>query len=203
VRAAFFHLVDDELEGLGPRLYFIRRDELNPVRPNYTKQSIEHIAQELGQLIESDLPVELIRPLGRKGSFVGTLAATVLRALANNPEALAALNHSQETESAEILGLNRAVHYLTRVAINGSKAKKVAKYDVAEAWGRTDGQIKDDHTKHGKAAQRSLEAIIEYAMSETVFGYSTREAVLTALDSDMHHRAKLMRGRRKSKKLSA
>jgi hypothetical protein len=194
-----------EIETIGPELDFIRRDKLNDLRPNYTREFIEMLAG--GVKVHQPLPAGATPIPGTRSTYISLecmLAATALEALANNAEALAALNSSQHTVGGEFLGINRAVHYHARWLELGGALKKQAKFDVANCWRVALKQVEADYKTHRTAAQQLVEGIIEEAMRHP--GYATRAAALRALNSDMAWRAKqtaTKRRRIKKRKASA
>jgi hypothetical protein len=162
----------DEDECVGRKLNFIRAEELSYATPNYQPAFIRQLADGLNA---SDLG--------------GALAAAALNALADCPEALAALNHAQPTVPADVLGLNRAVHYNVHLKILGGKALAEQTL-VGELWGVGSAQIKADNSDHGGRARTIIERIIAEARKHPA--YESEGAALAALHADMKDRAKRM-----------
>jgi hypothetical protein len=181
---------EDHDESVGPCLNWIRGGALNYPKGSYSAQTVQMLAGQLGGIIQPAPGTLGCTP------FAGALAATVLRALASSPAALDELNVGQK---AGVVERNRVVHYLVRLEILGNtKLKKSAKSDVAVMWNVTADSVKDDHTKHGDDARAIIEAIMVQAMTHPSF--ATRDKALAALNSDMSHRAKLMRNPKPRKK---
>jgi hypothetical protein len=178
-RAAFY-TTPEELEGIGPNLHFIRRDELSPTEAHYTKQKLEMLA---GDAAGRDLGAAML--------------VTLVRELANNPEALAALNRKQETVHGDLLALNRAVHYQAFCETHPGDKKAYCQKMVSVVWGVADSQVKDDYTNHKTAAAKLVDGIVKEAMGAI---FPTREAVLDVLVEDMAHRAALMIPKRRQPK---
>jgi hypothetical protein len=83
----------------------------------------------------------------------------------------------------KILGLNRAVHYVARLALRGSEQKKEARHAIATVWGTADQTIRDDVGDFGNRAQALMESLIRQS------SHGDRRAFLEAFDADMVDRA--------------
>jgi hypothetical protein len=129
---------------------------------------------------------------------------TILRALARCPEALGKLNSAGKIIPGEVVGLNRALHYVVSRETIGKAA--AAEMHVRTTWGDA-GDVKGDNTKRGKLARHVLERIVTEALGHPIFAGKDRSDVLEALDADLSFRAGHMSvkkskkvGRKKSKK---
>jgi hypothetical protein len=119
-------------------------------------------------------------------------AARCFLQIANTPAAIKKLNHYRLLVPREILGLNRAFHYLVRLGllreVKQVKLVKRARSEIAAVWGTKEATIKDDFGDFGKDAQRILERIVTHEQSRS----RNRASVLKDFDSDMTHRAARM-----------
>jgi hypothetical protein len=144
------------------------------------------------------------RPADGPLSFWNLAIEQVLRALADAPAALKALNHRQKRPPARVVGLNRAVHFHLRAELH--PGKKTALYaEVGEIWGVSLGQVKDDVREHAlvkdaKALMVERRYDAKRLMLMTVHNVcnarlragehrSSRDDVLEDFDNDMLGRA--------------
>jgi hypothetical protein len=151
---------------------------------------------------ENPHPIQTRTPEGLPG--VEDLAIeSVLRALANSPAALKALNRRRPTPPRRVVGLNRAVHYIVRLEIRGKNEVKRALADVARAWGAKVSTIEEDRTDHHVEKRDPFAPTDAHFIAEQIIaGCSinrrlTRAAVLKAFDADMRNRAKQLRAVKK------
>jgi hypothetical protein len=114
--------------------------------------------------------------------------AAVLRDLADNPDALEALNQHRRVVPAPIRALNIALHYLVAKELNGKAAAAVL--HVATVWAMPEKTIMDMHGEHGAAAARELEKIVGRLISGKKF--PKRRDVLAAIDADMQWRVPIL-----------
>jgi hypothetical protein len=115
-------------------------------------------------------------------------AARCFLQLAQTPKAIKALNDARPNAPREIMGLNRAAHYVARLELRGEDHKKEVRHDIAKAWGEmADETIRDDVVDFGKRAQALIE---RYVLQ---WSHGDRRAFLVAFDADMFKRAERMR----------
>jgi hypothetical protein len=117
---------------------------------------------------------------------------TVLRAVAADHKALAALNHKVKLIPADIVGRNRAVHCRVLALVKRTKAEERDAY-VAKIWGTSPGQIRKDlgnHDDAGHVVEQLINAVCVVRRRE-------RADVLKDLNADMHYRAGIMGAQRK------
>ncbi len=113
-----------------------------------------------------------------------------LRALAASPTALAELNDVQAAIPREVMGLNRAVHYLVRLEIAANEDKAEARSEVGHIWGKAAATVKEDVVLYGNKARSAIDELLQGL--ETA-NRTPRASLLEALDLDMIHRANHMR----------
>jgi hypothetical protein len=114
-------------------------------------------------------------------------AARCFLQLAKTPAAIEKLNHYRPEVPREILGLNRAVHYLVRLELRGAEQKKAVRHDIATAWQLEDETIRDDVGDFGKRGKALIESLIRQ------WSRGDRRAFLEVFDADMVDRAVRMR----------
>ena len=143
-------------------------------------------------------PIQTRTPEGLSG-VEDPAIESVLRALANSPAALKALNRHRPMPPRRVVGLNRAVHYIVRLEIRGKNKRKHALADVARVWGAKVATIEEDRTDH-HVKKRDPFALTDahYIAEQIIAGCSinrklSRAAVLKAFDADMRNRAKQLR----------
>jgi hypothetical protein len=103
--------------------------------------------------------------------------------LAKTPAAIKAMNHFRPLVPREILGLNRAAHYVARLELRGEEQKKEARHAVAMEWRTADATIRDDVADFGKRAQALIERLVLHSND------GDRRAFLQTFDADMVDRA--------------
>ncbi len=157
------------------RLGFSYIGELEYLPPKYDAEWLRHVAKR----IESG---ESLGPLAHD-------AAACFERLAETPVAITAMNKPRPRKRGDILRLNRAVHYLVHLKLLGvERHVKRARSDIAGAWRVKEGTIKDDVSDLGKEAKGIIDRIISHKQSD-----SRDRDILRDFDSDMAHRAALMR----------
>ena len=118
--------------------------------------------------------------------------------VASKPAAIKAINHHRPVVPRDVLGLNRALHYVTRFELLGAGRAKEARDQVAKLWATRPATIKDDRSDYFAEVNRIAEALISKAQGEPVT--RTRQEALADLDSDLVNRATYMRKRKPSRK---
>lgn len=132
--------------------------------------------------------IQQMADAAEKGDWNPWTKATVelLRALADSPTALAALNYHRPTIPREVLGLNRAVHYLVRLDTEGD-GKAETRQKIGRNWGGASAEtIREDFTLYGAAARSVIEELLDTLQKPLG---KTRPELLEALDEDMIYRA--------------
>jgi hypothetical protein len=107
--------------------------------------------------------------------------------LAETANAIDELNHRPTNTPREIMGPNRAAHYLARLELRGEEQKKEVRHYVATAWRTADNTIRDDVVDFGKKAQAHIETFVSQ------WSRGDRREFLAAFDADMVDRAAQMR----------
>jgi hypothetical protein len=121
------------------------------------------------------------------GAAGHALPAVCFLQMAETPAAIEALNHHKPQVPHELMGLNRAVHYLVRSELLGQTKTKEALHDVALAWRIAEGTIADDVRDYGGRARYHLGEHIEAGTRPP--NHATRAEFLQGLDNRMKRRA--------------
>ena len=109
-------------------------------------------------------------------------ATWIIRQLADTPAAIKAMNHHRPQVPREILGMNRAAHYLVRLELLEGRVKET-RDAVANVW-RVDAlTIKDNVGDLGAQAQRVLDKIIDDMRGRP--DAPGRHKILEDIDADM------------------
>jgi hypothetical protein len=128
---------------------------------------------------------EMARRIQRAESL--NVAAVCFAQMADTPAAIQALNHHKPQIPHELMGLNRAVHYLVRSELRGQSCTKEALHDVALTWRIAEGTIADDVRDYGGRARYLLDEHIEAGTRPP--NHATRAEFLRSFDNKMQRRA--------------
>lgn len=183
-----------------PRLRLETHPLLDWVETEYTKERLLEMAEAINK---NPNPIRAFTASGKVHGVWDPAIEKVLRALVDNDVALKALNHRRPKPPARVVGLNRAAHFHVWVALNPGRQVKAAWAAVADAWGVTASQVKDDVAKYGvkdsgeyrtNDAVRIVKQIIHNASRMT--GHS-RAQVLSDFEVDLRDRGATMERRKK------
>jgi hypothetical protein len=139
---------------------------------------------------------EMARRIQRAESL--SVATVCFMQMADTPAAIQALNHHKPQVPHELMGLNRAVHYLVRSELLAQSKTKEALHDVALAWRIAEGTIADDVRDFGGHARYLLDEHIEAGTRPP--NHATRAEFLQSFDNKMQRRAVHMAKQRAARK---
>ena len=156
-----------------------------------TEFRAEHLIELADAVSKNPRPIQAKTATGAPALWDPAIEA-VLRALADNKKAIAALNKPP----AKVDALNRAVHYHVLRELHPKEKVLVLQKKVSAIWDVTDGQVKDDCATYGAQKTKWFKPLDAPRIAKEIINVvcvahkRTRAEVLKDFDADMEYRAR-------------